>query len=285
MVNELEVESWRAYADANGYDIDVRVIIPKYYLSFIPRVVAPPPKPRYPVGKGLFIWQVGRCAGGDPVRAAALARSIGVQWVTLKIHDGTSHFNGEVHKWAEEFLKAGIESWGWGFNYGSDARGEARVAVERLRLFGYQGYLVNAEQHYKGQPAAAARWVAAFRELEPDMALGLCSYRYPSLHTDFPWAEFLAGCTFHAPQVYWLQAVTDTAPGLQLARSATELRNRKDLPIIPIGVAAPNDAQTWWPTLAQLRHFKTTAAQMQMPGYGWWEWGWAEGRPGFWAEL
>ncbi len=251
---------------------------------YIPITPQPPVLARYPLGKGLLIWRVERCAGGDPARAADQAKAAGVHWVALKVHDGTAHFNGDIRAWGQAFQAVAIEPWAWGYNYAADPRGEALVALARLDTYAWRGYLLDAESQYKNQPAAAQTWVQTFRA-GSRAPLGLCSYRYPSLHPELPWAEFLAECDFHAPQLYWLQSTGETAPTTQLLRSLTELRAKRDLPVVPIGLASPNDAQTWWPTIGQLRNFHDGVLAQKLPGYGFWEWGWAEARAGFWAEI
>lgn len=242
---------------------------------------------RHPVGKGYFVWQLGRCAGGDPARLATMARGAGLAWVALKIADGTLAYNGDPAAQVAALQAAGVAVWGWSYVYGRAPVVEAGRAVERVRRYGLAGYLINAEAEYKapGMGAKAREFVQALRDVEPSLAVGLCSYRYPSLHRTFPWMEFLAGCDFHMPQVYWLEENSAAAPALNLARSVVELRALRELPIVPIGVASPNDPGTWWPTPAQLDNFDAAAKTLRLPAVGYWEWGHAERRPDLWARL
>ncbi|MCC6192073.1 MAG: hypothetical protein IT318_23840 [Anaerolineales bacterium] len=242
---------------------------------------------RPPTGKGYFVWIISRCAGGDPARLAAMARGAGLAWVALKIADGTVVYNGDPAAHVAALQSAGVAVWGWSYVYGRAPVVEAGRAVERVRRYGLAGYLINAEAEYKapGMGARAREFVQALREVEPGLAVGLCSYRYPSLHPTFPWAEFLAGCNFHAPQLYWLEDSRPAAPALQLARSLDELRARRDLPVVPIGVASPNDAGSWYPAVAQLDNFDEAAHALGLPGVGWWSWQHAERQRDFWAAI
>ena len=46
-----------------------------------------------PVGKGMFIWRLAVCAGGDPVRLASMAQEAGFSWVAIKSADGVYDMN------------------------------------------------------------------------------------------------------------------------------------------------------------------------------------------------
>jgi hypothetical protein len=114
----------------------------------------------------------------------------------------------------------------------------------------------------------------------PDIALGLCSYRYPSYHPELPWYEFLSRCDFHAPQVYWQDAHN---PDYQLRRSVSELSGLRDLPIIPIGAAYSEHG--WTPTDTDLKEFADTAKDLQLPGIAWWSWQHAEIEASRWTTI
>ena len=46
-----------------------------------------------PQGKGIFIWQLWRCAGGDMQRLAEMAADAGLDWVAIKAQDGINSYN------------------------------------------------------------------------------------------------------------------------------------------------------------------------------------------------
>lgn len=262
-------------------------------IRFVPLapIEQPPPIPVYlwPKGKGYFIWNLGRCAGGIPARLAALAKSAGLDWVTIKISEAGGEFGGDIRPWVDALREAGISVWGWGYVYGSKPELEAAMAASRTRSFGLDGFMIDAEAEYKqpGKAAAAKIYTQRLRAALPDVGIGLCSYRYPSLHRELPWAEFLAGCDFHIPQVYWIGAISVTAPGSQLARSVAELKALKNIPVVPVGVACDNpySGGTWRPTVAQLNNFDATAKTLGLPGLSWWSWQHAEAIPDFWNAI
>lgn len=241
----------------------------------------------YPTGKGMFIWQLKNCAGGDPARLAAMAAASGIKWVSIKIADGIVSFNGDISPAVRALKAAGVSVWGWSYVYGYRPEDEARRAIDRCNYHGLDGYHLNAEHEYKqaGRAVMAKRMMDVLRMSAPALPVGLCSYRFPSLHSEFPWKEFLDGCTHHAPQVYWLENDSSLAPGGQLARSVRELKLKRDLPIVPLGVASPNDAGTWLPSIPQLDNFHAAVKSNGLPGWGYWSWEHAERRPEVWAAI
>lgn len=240
-----------------------------------------------PTGKGMFVWQLNRCAGGDPEKLATMARAAGLQWVAIKHHNGIQTRNGNFGAHALALRAAGIEPWGWGYIYGQQPELEADLAIWRTQELGLVGYFINAEHEYKavGMGARAARFMGRWLQRAPTLPKGLCSYRFPSLHPQFPWVEFLQGCDFHAQQLYWLEDDRPNAPSIQLERSLNELRGRRPLPFVPLGSASPNDAATWFPTVAQLTDFHNACVRYRLAGAGWWAWDHAEAHPDWWAAI
>lgn len=252
----------------------------------------PPPAPalRWPTGKGYFIWMLPRCAGGSPSGLAAACKSAGLQWVTIKVSEAGGPFGGNIKPWVDELRDAGVAVWGWGYVYGAKPEAEADIAAARVKEFGLDGWMIDAESEYKapGKAAAAKTYTLRLRNAIPDKGIGLCSYRYPSLHRELPWAEFITGCDFHCPQVYWISSKATAAPGVQLEKSVAELKALRDLPIIPVGVACDNpisNGGNWRPTVAQINNFDSTAQQMGLPGVSWWSYQHAEAIPEFWNAI
>lgn len=244
-----------------------------------PLVSTPTIKPPYPVGKGILVWQQDKVANQDPTIKE-------FKWVAPKFTDGavqlkpTKFYNN---------IKNKTEVWGWGYTYGGSiqkAESEAAAAATAVSDYSLRGWFIDAEQQYK-VPAGkmwATAFINKFKAIMPDTPLGLCSYRYPKLHPEFPWNEFLAGCVFHAPQVYWIQNNDPMAPKYQVEESYSQLRSIKNLHFVPIGVACEENG--WKPSPAQINTFKKTVVDLGLPsGYGWWEWAQAEKIPSIWAEI
>ena len=203
----------------------------------------------HPTGKGMLIWDITACSFAShlPGPLAPLLPS-SLSWVAIKVTDGILPFAPYqksktyppiLANTIKAFKDAGIVVWGWGYTYGVNdlhAQSEAFTAVEAVNRHTLAGFLIDAESQYK-QPGAfswASHYMDTLCEELPSVPIGLCSYRFPSLHREFPWDAFLPRCDFHAPQVYWEGAHT---PGAQLERSIRELTGKRYLPIIPIGSA------------------------------------------------
>lgn len=241
-----------------------------------------------PTGKGIFIWKLALCTGGNMELMALNAVSAGLSWVAIKAADGTYDFNqGKGPSWTgPDLLQAainalravGIKVWGWQYIYGatylrqSIAAAEANKAVENIKRFNFDGWLIDPEGEYKRSGASvwADTYMTVLRSSCPDVPIGLCSYRFPTLHPQLPWHNFLRRCNFHAPQVYWIQAHN---AGDQLKRSVRELTALASLPVVPVGAAYYDPGFDWKPTVSEMNEFDRVAHELNLPGITWWEWG------------
>jgi hypothetical protein len=248
----------------------------------------------HPIGKGMLIWDLTSCCNGNTDSLVTQSLLSGFSWISLKITNGILPFSPYDHqstypallsRTTKALQGAGISVWGWGYTYGvSDlyAQSEATAVVEAMYTHTLDGFLIDAESEYK-KPGAynwAMHYMDILRRDLPDTPLGLCSYRFPSLHREFPWNAFVPRCDFHAPQVYWEGSHT---PGAQLERSIRELTAKRYLPIIPIGAAYTTG--TWSPTVADLDEFNAKALSVSLPGCGWWSWQHAEAIPEWWNAI
>lgn len=245
---------------------------------------------KHPVGKGMFVWSLPHCAGGNPIALAAKAKEAGFSWIALKVQDGTNLYHESMIGPAVDALRnQGIAVWGWGYVYGGNnlklsvASSEASITALAMKRYGLAGFLIDAEVEYKRQPRNsewASTYMKAVRASLPETPIGLCSYRYPTLHPQIPWSKFLAGCDFHAPQVYWIDAHN---PGEQLKRSVAELQALRKLPVVPVGAAFAYGK--WAPTVAELNQFDQTARKLKLPGVTWWSWQHAEHDAAWWEAI
>jgi hypothetical protein len=256
-----------------------------------------------PTGKGIFIWRLSQCAGGDPVKLANMAKAAGFSWICIKAADGVCDFNQGGAAWqgpnllsgAVSALRAvGIKVAGWQYIYGANwlgqsiAASEAAKAIVNIDRYKFDCWIIDPESNYKrkGSSVWANTYMTALRAAWPSVSIGLCSYRYPTLHPELPWADFLRRSDFHAPQVYWVQAHN---PVSQLVQSRKELLALKVLPMIPVGSAYTEPAYQWEPTVADLNAFDQAAHELGCQGVTWWEWGengrGAEYHPGWWAAI
>jgi hypothetical protein len=229
------------------------------------------------LGKGYYIWQIWNCEGGDPSAIAAKAKSAGLSHVLVKIADGTLLYN--VDRNSKQDLvppliaacrKEGIQVWGWHYIRGSNPIGEARIAVQRSLELGVDGYVIDAEGEFQTgrKQSAARRFMQELRAGLPNLPVALSTYRYPKRHTPFPFAEFLEGCDFAMPQVYYEEAHN---PEAQLELCVEQyLALNPARPVIP---TAPTYGRgSWRPTAEETTRFFAKAKELGLSAANAWSW-------------
>lgn len=243
-------------------------------------------------GKGMFIWKVPRCEGGNPDKIVQVAQSAKLTHVLIKIADGTLVYHGDwgstvdmVTPLVNALRAASIQVIGWHYVYGDNPTGEARVAIQRIRQLKVDAYVIDAETQYKapGKREAARRFMADLRNAEPNLTVALSSYRYPTLHPQLPWKEFLEKCDYNMPQVYWMKAHN---PGAQLQRCVREFQAITPFrTILPTGAAFREHG--WQPTDSEVLEFMQKAKELNLPGVNFWEWSQARSgiMPNVWETI
>ena len=229
-------------------------------------------------GKGMYIWLIPDCEGGNYQTIAQAAVAAGIKHVVIKVADRHYDYNvvNDVDLAAElaPVLKAaGIQVWGWQYTYGTSPEAEGVKGAQRALQVGVEGFIVDAESEYKtaGGVAKATAYMDALLDglvLAP-IPVGLASYRYPSLHPEFPWAAFRYRLDFDMPQVYWEQAHN---PAEQLRQSYDEFQAMiPQLSYIPTGAAYKVGA--WSSTPDDVTRFLEEAVAMDLQAANFWEWG------------
>lgn len=234
-------------------------------------------------GKGWFIWQIPRVAGGDPAAIAARAVEAGCSHVLVKIAERTHAFGFDrlgrdlVAPVAAALRGRRLQVWGWHYVYGDNPTGEAAAAIQRLQGLGLDGYVIDAEAEYQqpGKAAAARMFMNALRQGLPDLPVALSSYRFPAFHQALPWAVFLERCDLAMPQMYWEGAHN---PAQQLERCLTEYGDKRLVgfprPVVPTGSAY--GAGAWRATPADVRQFLQRAIALQLPAANLYSWDFAD---------
>ncbi len=97
-----------------------------------------------------------------------------------------------------------VEVWAGSMSAARIQLAKARMAVNRTRELDLDGFVVDAEIEYKekGRAVAARRYMEAVRSGLGDMQIALSTFRFPRLHHELPFEEFLNYCDFSMPQVY-----------------------------------------------------------------------------------
>lgn len=224
-----------------------------------------------PSGKGWFIWQIERIYNGNVSIIAQKAKEQNISWVSIKVCDGYGDYNiNLVQPLIDALTNVSIDVHGWGYTYLFNPIKEAQKAIEKVSQYKLKSFMVDAENEWKNKPNEAQSYMDTLRLGLPDTAIGLCSFRFPSLQSDFPWTQAVSKIDYHIPQVYW---VTSHNPIDQLDRSVKELKLKKDVPVIPLGSAYKYEYGTWIPSEQELFDFNNEAEKLGLFGVGYYEWG------------
>lgn len=232
-------------------------------------------------GKGWWIWYIPDIEDGDVVKIVDKCLEADISHVIIKIANGVYDYGiddsgfdmakalvDEIHARAPH-----MKALGWSFTYAAQPEAEAGKCIERVRETGVDMFVVDAESHYKvgDKSAIALRFMTALRAGLPDMPFFLCSYRYPSLHPQFPWSTFRAHVDADMPQVYWEGSHN---PAYQLNKSYSEFMAMTPvLPYIPVGSAYKRGSD-WQATVADINEFLNAAKNtLELQAANFWEWG------------
>jgi len=244
-------------------------------------------------GKGLFIWQLWNSEGGDPEVIAAKAKSAGLSHVLIKIADGDRWTYNLDPKTKVDLIppvlqalkEEGIQVWGWQYVRGRNPIGEARLAIQRTKALGTDGFVIDAEGEYQStkKRSAAKRYMDELRAALPDLPIALSTYRFPKLHRTLPYSEFLEKCDYAMPQVYYEQRHN---PETQLEISVEQYMALK--PARPVIPTAPLYGRgKWRPSAEETTRFFAKAKEMGLSAANGWSWDVAS-RPAYndlWSAL
>lgn len=241
-----------------------------------------------PKGNGLYVWQIRHLKavhGGTYEGIAKAFKAASIDWVMVKIMNGWGRYNlrptatgykdDQIEPFCKAMQAAGIRVWAWGYVYLYAPALEATRTIDRYKQYQeyFDGYIINAEHQAKGKYNQAAQYINMLRIGLPDVHLSLSSYRWPSLHPDFPWGAFYKkGLDSVMPQVYWMQAHNPTA---QLARTVKEHKQIAAnngypvLPMYPTGAAFQEHG--WRASGAEIMGFTQAAIDQGLPAISWWE--------------
>ncbi len=228
-------------------------------------------------GKGFFIWKIKNCEGGNPNTIGMKALEAGLSHVLIKVANGIYSYNYDWRKKIDfvppvlQALKArGIAVWGWHYVYGDNPVKEANKAIQRIQDLGLDGYVIDAEGHYKsyGKKKAAKIFMKRLKAGVPNTPLALSSYRFPSYHPQLPWNEFLSRVDYNMPQVYWMYADN---PEEQLDRCVREFSAMPFTPpMIPTGAAFKEGG--WSATADEVLEFFQAVRKYHLTATNFWEW-------------
>ena len=159
-----------------------------------------------PAGRGLYLWYLNRCEGGDVAAIIDRCHRAHVTWVAVKAGDGGHLWSQFTPELVAAFHAAGIACWGWSYDVpGRDAAQTAVVA--HVLACGAAGFVVDAEAEWqrRGGDAAAASYLAAIAAVAPGFPLLDAPFPMIRKHQSFPYTAFGTGVGGRCAQVYWVE--------------------------------------------------------------------------------
>lgn len=213
----------------------------------------------------MWIHELHRSEGGDVVAVAQRAAAAGLTHVVVKAAHGTVWWPQFSASLVSALHDAGLRVCAYQRALARRPAVEARVLARAVEV-GADCLVIDAEIEYQGRYAAAWSYVRALRRaVGPSFPVGLTSFPYVDLHSNFPYSVFLGpgGAQVNMPQMYWrlLGTGVDGVFARTWAQNAVYGR-----PIVPLGQVFGAAARS------EVRRFRSLAAARGAPGIGWWVW-------------
>jgi hypothetical protein len=246
-----------------------------------------------------MVWKLREWKNGNPQDQLDECRRLGLRWISIKDQDGElARWEGSLARQNADLIpvtvpvlaNAGIHVSGTVWLYGrtrtlnrdwSVVEADATIAIaQALRNIGVEPVLlVNAEGYYKttalrpNMGDLARVYCQRVRMGVPDIQLILDTYKFPSIHSTFPFSRFMESCVGNAPEEYWLGETALNAGVATLDRSLVEYAAIRVLPTVPIAPTYPyglGDGTTWTAGPLQLTNFFQRAVTKGCQGAGIW---------------
>lgn len=236
------------------------------------------------IGNWFYIWKISQVGQYDKFLKAIEPYKSGITGFWLKMLDGTKYYNrvnsdlktvtndAYLKEWIDAVRAEGYQVNGWGYVLPDQTSLQGDMADERRQKLDIKGWLINAEVEWKGINGANKKAEVYLSKLHKgNFEIGFTSYRYPTLHTNFPFGAWLneQAVTFNSPQVYWIDMHN---PVEQTLRSKREYNNNGWVqPFVPS--ASAFGVGSWEPTTADLIAMR----QHCLSNYGgvvWWSMDW-----------
>ena len=221
---------------------------------------------RLPKGKGMFIWKLSDIESGNVKSVIEKASFNNLEHILVKFADGRDPKQHDAIKTLMPIAREKkIEVWGWPYIYGNDPVEEAKLEGEWAINLGFDGFVIDAEVEYKNNKNKAILYMNSLRKTIPNMSVGLSSYWWKTAHSSFPWDEFMAGCDFVMPQVYWSSSKRDPVETLNTTIQQFSIYNK---PIIPTGGDFGVNFK-----IEELNAFMNRCIELKIKSFNFWHWG------------
>ncbi len=187
---------------------------------------------------GAFVWHE---TDVSPERLGLELRESGFSWVAILLHDGVA-VDPIEDDWITRFRSAsGLAVGGWGV-LRTRPEAEAELAQRLLAELSLDFYIANAEAEYKysgddGQSterfSRSHRFVARFRQLEPDIAAAISSYCRADTQ-DVDWRAWSDSGFAFLPQAYVNDFGAEASPSACVEGAAAFFRSEAIHPTVGV---------------------------------------------------
>ena len=255
------------------------------------RVGAPPAAGTIPIGKGMWLHQFARSAGGDPQRLVTEARAHGLTHVYLRLGSSSRGFyaQGDLERLLPAAHAAGLKVVGWDFptlhNPAVDAaRAAAEITYTTVGGHRIDAFSADIETPAEGTQLSAGGVTQYGQALRFSAGPGyplIATVPRPSPKRWFPYAEAVAAFDAVAPMVYW--GARDPVRDVTGAVAALAPLGK---PVLPVGQAYHSAIDGWAggsPSKEAIAAFTQAAFDAGAVGVSFWSWQTAE--PQHWAAI
>lgn len=216
-------------------------------------------------GHGMWIWQLPKAAGGDPVAIAAQAQAAGVDTLIIKAAQGAQRWTQFSPNLVSTLQAEGFTVCAYQRLEGKRMVAQA-VAAAAAVTAGADCFVIDAEAELEGRYNEARQYVAALRQrIGDDFPVGFTSFPYADYHPLLPYSVFLGpgGATVNLPQIYW----KDIGDSPSAAFAHTVAANRLyGAPLAPVGQLYSK------PSSKDVLAFRRLALAYGVMGTSWWSW-------------
>lgn len=227
---------------------------------------------------GYFIWQL-RAMPSNPLDLVAICKKYGIKRLAIKVLEKNFKYNTpNGDKPLMEYIKVlednGIIVEGWGYHYPDQTGLQGDAIEERRAKLGFKTYHIDVEGEWKKPTGMPKEAEALMNKLKVNgFEVLLCSYRYPSKHSQVPFDKFMnhAAMDGASPQVYWALSHN---PVEQLEACLLEY-SAWGKPVRPVGSTfgasfKVNDKWLYWEaSVAEVEAFRIACEKLKLRPYYW----------------
>lgn len=168
------------------------------------------PLPKYVIGKGVWIYQMPACEGGNVIKMAKRAKSNRLDYVAVRTNGkyGWDKTNSPqmVKNLINQLHKNKIKVYGWGYIYGDHPQRDFEL-IKKFLVMGGDGYVFNVEDDHRDKYTNARKLCELTRVYVdkncPEKFLAYSTHCRVKAQPGIPREIYDQYCDAAMPQLYW----------------------------------------------------------------------------------